>query len=102
MIQRLNNQGSDYDLNQDGSVSEEELSKSNSLVELELREQKASAQKHMSWVALFSMLLFTAILCSPIVSDSRVAALADLLGLFYIAQASIIGFYFGATAYMSK
>ena len=34
--------------------------------------------------------------------DKRVEALADLLGLFYIAQASIVGFYFGAQAYMSR
>jgi hypothetical protein len=100
VIKQLTN--SDYDLNKDGAVTDEELTKSNSLIELELREEKADAQKRMSWVALLSMLLFTAILCSPIISDSRVEALADLLGLFYIAQASIIGFYFGATAYMSK
>ena len=31
-----------------------------------------------------------------------VSALADLLGLFYLGQASIVGFYFGATAYMSR
>jgi hypothetical protein len=44
----------------------------------------------------------TAILMSPLVSDTRVEALGPLLSMFYLAQASIIGFYFGATAYMSK
>lgn len=71
-------------------------------VELELREEKADAQRRMSWIAITSMIVFTIILFTPIMSDKRVEALADLLGLFYIAQASIVGFYFGAQAYMSR
>jgi len=46
---------------------------------------------------VFSMILF-----SPMVSESRVAALADLLGLFYIAQAGVVGAYMGTTAWMSR
>ena len=72
------------------------------ILELELREEKADAQLIMSWIAISSMLIFTIILFTPIMSDKRVEALADLLGLFYIAQASIVGFYFGAQAYMSR
>lgn len=101
MIKQLK-QNSEYDLDKDGNVSEDELVTSNQLVELELREQKAEAQKLISWVALCSMILVTVVLFSPIVSDSRVQALDNLLGMFYLACASIIGFYFGATAYMSK
>lgn len=91
-----------YDLDGDGVVTDEEMKKSTEMLELELREEKADAQKRMSWVALGSMLVFTAMLFSPIIAVNRVAALADLLGLFYIGQASIVGFYFGAQAYMSR
>ena len=56
----------------------------------------------MAWVAIISMIVFTAVLFSPVVSESRVAALADLLGLFYIAQASIVGAFMGVTAWMSR
>lgn len=101
MIKQLKS-GSEYDLDSDGTVSDEELNRSTDLLELELREEKAQAQKLMSWVSLVSMLLLTIVLMTPIVSDSRVSALADLFSMFYIAMASIIGFYFGATAYMSK
>ena len=101
MIKQLQN-NSEYDLDKDGEVTEAEVTRSNNLLELELREEKAQAQKRISWVALVSMLIVTAILMSPLVSDSRVDALGNLLGLFYVAQASVIGFYFGATAYMSK
>lgn len=79
-----------------------ELKKTQEELELELREEKADAQRRMSWIAITSMIVFTIILFTPIMSDKRVEALADLLGLFYIAQASIVGFYFGAQAYMSR
>lgn len=101
MIKQLKN-NSEYDLDNDGKVSDEELNRSTDLLELELREEKAQAQKLISWIALGSMLVVTILMMTPIVSDSRVSALADLFSMFYLAMASIIGFYFGATAYMSK
>ena len=91
-----------YDLDGDGNVTDEEMKRSTELLELELREEKAEAQKKMSWIAILSMVTFTAFLFTPIVSESRVSALGDLLGLFYLGQASIVGFYFGAQAYMSR
>lgn len=93
---------SEYDFNKDGEVSEEEKDRATLLLELELREEKAEAQKRISWIAMGSMLLVTAILLSPIITPEKLASLEELLGMFYLAQASIVGFYFGATAYMSK
>ena len=90
------------DFNADGLLTDSELSRSERLTELDLRNEKADAQKRMAWVAMFSMILFTIALFSPLVSDIRVQALADLLGLFYIAQAGVVGAYFGMTAWMSK
>jgi len=92
----------EYDLNKDGTLSQEEVTKSTDLLELELREQKALTQKRISWIALYSIIVATAVLLSPMITDSRVEALGPLLSMFYLAQASVIGFYFGATAYMSK
>jgi len=91
-----------YDINGSGDVTEEEMKRATEILELELREEKAEAQKRMSWVSILSMVVFTGILFTPLVSESRVAALGDLLGLFYLGQASIVGFYFGAQAYMSR
>jgi len=90
------------DADSDGKFSKEELEKSDELLELELREEKADAHRRMAWVAILSMIAFTAVLFSPVVSETRVAALADLLGLFYIAQASIVGAFMGVTAWMSR
>ena len=91
-----------YDLDQDGTVTDEEIERHQQLVELELREEKADSQKRMAWIAMLSMIIFSIFLMLPIMPDTRVNALSDLLGLFYIAQASIVAAYFGATAFMSR
>jgi len=91
-----------YDVDSDGTVDDDEINNAQEMLELELREEKADAHRRMAWAAILSMIAFTAVLFSPIVSESRVAALADLLGLFYIAQASIVGAFMGVTAWMSR
>lgn len=91
-----------FDLDGDGTVSDEEIKRAQDMLEIELREEKSEAQKRMAWVAMVSMIGFSAVLFSPAVSETRVAALADLLGLFYIAQAGVVGAYMGVSAWMSK
>jgi hypothetical protein len=91
----------DFDVNKDGKITPEEVERKERMLEIELREEKADAQKRMAWMSLFTMVVFTTILFSPLVSDDRVTALADLLGLFYIAQTGVVAAYMGATAYMS-
>jgi len=71
-------------------------------LELELREEKAESQKQMAWMAMISMFTFTVFLFLPIFSDSRISAIGEVLGLFFIAQASIVGAYFGFTSWMSR
>jgi hypothetical protein len=95
-------ENSEFDLDKDGDLTDNEITKSNGLMELELREEKAETQKFISYIALTSIIIVTAVLMSPLLTDSRVEALGSLLTMFYLAQASIIGFYFGVTAYMSK
>ena len=92
----------EFDLDGDGVVTDEELQRSQALVALELQEEKAEAHKKMAWVAMSSMVIFSIFLMLPIMPDSRVNALSDLLGLFYIAQATVCAAYFGSTAYMAK
>lgn len=91
-----------HDLDGDGIVTDEEIAREKEMVELELREEKAKQQQSMAWVAMGSMLVFSTFLFLPIIPDSRVNALADLLGLFYIAQAGVVGAYMGVSAWMSR
>lgn len=100
LIKRFNLK--EYDFNKDGEVSEEEKDRATHLLELELREEKAEAHKLMSWIAMASMIIVTALLFTPVISPEKILALQELLGMFYLAQASVIGFYFGSTVWMSK
>lgn len=90
------------DIDNDGKIGKKDIDSNSALLELQLREEKADSQRRMAWIAIISMIVFTLFLFSPLVSDSRVQALADLLGLFYIAQAGVVGAYMGVTAWMSK
>ena len=84
----------------EGDTRQEDLAEKRERLEIELREEKADTQRRMAWVAMASMIVFTIVLFTKIVSDGRVAALADLFGLFYIAQASVVGAYMGFTSYL--
>jgi len=79
-----------------------DLDKEERRLELELREEKAESQKRMAWVAMISMIVFTVFLFLPFFSDERISAIGDVLGLFFVAQAGIVGAYFGFTSWMSR
>jgi len=91
----------DFDVDGDGKVTLDEVAMKERMLEVELREEKAESQKKMAWIAMIMMIGFTVVLFTPLMSDTRVAALAALLGLFYIAQTGIVAAYMGATAYMA-
>ena len=91
-----------YDVDDDGEVSDDELTDTEKIEEIERDNRKQAAQRRMAWVAIWSMIIFTIVLFSPLVSDARVNALADLLGLFYIAQAGVVGAFMGVSAWMSR
>ena len=91
-----------YDLDGDGTVSDEELARNQELVEIELREEKADSQRRMAWVSLSSMVVFALLPLLPFIPESRLSTLASLSDMLFLSQASIVGLYFGATAYMAK
>ena len=91
-----------YDLDGDGVVSDKELSNIEKIEQLEMQEEKADAQRRMAWISLLSMIVFTLLVFMPIFPESRIKALADLFGLFYIGMAGVVGAYMGMTAYMSR
>lgn len=91
-----------YDLTGDGVVNKDDIALAKELVEIELREKKNHAQKKMAWIAILSMVVFSIVLFTPWIPESRVSALSDLIGLFYLAQAGVVGAYMGFTTWMSK
>ena len=91
-----------YDLYGAGTVSDEELARNQELVEIELREEKADSPRRMAWVSLTSMVVFALLPLLPFIPESRLSTLASLSDMLFLSQASIVGLYFGATAYMAK
>tara|TARA_R110002020_G_scaffold151313_2_gene328348 strand:+ start:4164 stop:4499 length:336 start_codon:yes stop_codon:yes gene_type:complete len=90
-----------YDMNKDGIIDDEELETITAIQQEEIIEEKADAQRRMAWTALVTMIVFSALLFLPLFPDSRIKALADLFGLFYIGMAGVVGAYMGMTAWMA-
>ena len=89
-----------YDADGDGVVSDEELSRAKEFTELELREEKAEAQKRMAWVAIIAMCAYP--LISLLIPESKLQTFGSMSDMIFLSQASIVGMYFGAQAYMSR
>lgn len=91
-----------YDLDKDGKITTEELDSVNELYEIDVKNRKLESQRQMAWVALVLIAVVTFVLFTPVITDGRVEALSDLLSMFYIACAGIVGAYVGVTAWMSR
>ena len=89
----------DKDLNGDGVVSDDELDEWKQSEEVKRLNRKQMHQRNMAWTALVSMILFTAIMFTPIVPDDRIKLLTDISNLFYLAQAGIVGAFMGFAAF---
>ena len=92
----------EYDVDGDGTVTDEELTKHTEMLQLELQEEKADSQRRMAWVAIGSMCVFAILPIIPFIPPDRLSTLASLSDMLFLSQASIVGLYFGATAYMAK
>ena len=89
-----------YDADGDGVVSDQELSMAGEMIELELREEKAEAQKRMAWVAIIAMCAYP--LISLVIPESKLETWGSMSDMIFLSQASIVGMYFGAQAYMAR
>jgi len=86
----------------DGVVSDAEITTRQALVDLENRDKKEDQLRQMAWVAMASMVALTVMLFTPIISADRLAAMDNILSMFYIAQAGVVASFFGSSAYMSR
>ena len=112
MVQKKLQPGSQYnelDVDHDGVVTDKELAVYEKMHEIE-REDAAAArqdrkqkqQRYMAWAAIWSMIVFTGVILSPLVPETRVELMATLLSTFYIAQAGIVGAFMGFATISDK
>jgi hypothetical protein len=88
----------ELDADKDGVVSDAEIQAAKASSDL----LKQDSQRRMAWIAMISMLVFTALVFLPIFPDSRIKALGDLFSLFYIGMAGVVSAYFGAAAFIAR
>ena len=104
MIKRLEPKSiyAKYDNNQDGTVSDEEIARNKELLELELKEEKSEEHRKIAWVAMLCIIILLIILLTPIVSESRVKALEEIITLTFVVLGGLIGTYMGVSTWMSR
>lgn len=89
----MSNEQSEIDLDGNGVVTK---------VEEKITEDKFKNRRKMAWAAMICLLVYTAILFTPLVDSERIKSLENILDMFYIAMASIVGAYMGFATWASK
>ncbi len=67
----------------------------------QLKVKKQNNRRRQAWVSLGMMIILTFLLLF-VVPIERLKILSDIAPLIYISFASIVGFYHGTSAYMSR
>lgn len=87
-------------VDKDGEVSSNDIALGKELLEMELREEKAESHKRMAWLSMIAMVAFPLLLLA--LPENKAETLVGISSMYYVSLASIVGMFFGASAYMSK
>ena len=88
-----------FDTDNDGVVTDEELSRSERMIQIENNDKMQDQQRLMAWVAMWSTICVIAALLSPLVALDRVNVASAFLNTFLVAQTGIVVGFMGATAW---
>ena len=93
-----------YDLDGDGTVSDEELAMSKEMMRLENEDKKQDAQRNMAWFALFGMLLypFAVVLAQFLGLEQAAKILGDMASVYFVSVAAIVAAFYGSQALQKK
>lgn len=81
------------DLNGDGNMSS---------VEIDITKNRFKNRRRMAWIAVWSMVACTTAMMTDFVDIERIKAIDNVIEMFYIAMASIVGAYMGFTTWATK
>tara|TARA_R100000315_G_C5202832_1_gene119519 strand:+ start:603 stop:965 length:363 start_codon:yes stop_codon:yes gene_type:complete len=94
------------DLDGDGIVTDGELAMTAKIEQLQHQremnqnlDKMQDQQRLMAWVAMGSMVFFTAIMFLPFVPETKITTFSGILNTFYVSQAAVVSVFMGATAY---
>ena len=95
-----NSQYAKFDMNNDGTVTDEELERSERMLQIENMDKLADQQRIMAWAALFLPFVIIIYVCLPYVSIEKVNAVMGLATTFCAAMGTIVVAFMAATAYI--
>jgi len=94
------------DLDGDGTITDGELAMASKMEQLQHQremnenlDRMMDQQRMMAWDAMGSMVLFTAAMFLPFVSETKITTFSGILNTFYVSQAAVVSVFMGATAY---
>ena len=89
-----------FDMNNDGVVTDEELERSERMLQIENMDKLADQQRVMAWAALFLPFVIIIFVCLPYVTLEKVNAVMGLATTFCAAMGTIVVAFMAATAYI--
>ena len=91
-----------FDLDGDGKVTDDEINRKERMITITNTDEKSDTQKKMAWIALWGIIGYAIVPLLPFVDAERLPIVSSMSDTYFIALASVIGFFFGAQAYMSR
>ena len=88
-----------FDLDGDGIVSDEELSRSEHMIRLENSDKMQDQQRMLCWVSSLSSIILIVLVMSPVIPDTRVEMVTALLSTYVVANLGIVATFMGTTAF---
>lgn len=89
-----------FDVNHDGIVTDEELNRSERMLQIDNMDKLADQQRLMAWAAMFLPLIIILIMLTPFVSSDKINMVMGLATTFTAAMGSIVVAFMAATAYI--
>jgi hypothetical protein len=97
---QVNSHYSQFDMDADGVVSDEELNLSDRILQIENMDKLADQQRIMAWVAMFLPFTIILLMCMPFISNEKINLVMGLATTFTAAMGSIVVAFMAATAYI--
>lgn len=89
-----------FDADHDGIVTDEELNRSERMLQIDNMDKLADQQRLMAWAAMILPLIIILIMLMPFVSSDKINMVMGLATTFTAAMGSIVVAFMAATAYI--
>jgi hypothetical protein len=89
-----------FDMNQDGIVTDEELDRSEKMLQIDNMDKLADQQRVMAWMALFLPFVLIVYLVSDLVEPAKVTMIMSLVATFSASMGTVVVAFMAATAYV--